>query len=88
MFNVFLKFLIILEVNLKLTKSTNIVLELRYRHNNLENLKLLIELLENYFELLINIFCNICFYLLLLKYTIIFAFLLIVKSNLNNCRYS
>jgi hypothetical protein len=32
--------------------------------------------------MLINIFCNICFYLLLLKSIIIFAFLLIVKLNL------
>jgi len=49
--NVFYKFLIMFRISLKLTKSTNITLELRYRYNNFKSLKLLIKLLENYFEL-------------------------------------
>ncbi len=49
--NVLFKFLIIFEVYSRLTKSTNITLELRYWHNNFESLRSLIELLKSYFEL-------------------------------------
>jgi hypothetical protein len=55
MLNVSLKFLIMLKVYSRLTRSTNVTLELRYRHNNFENLESLIESLENYFELSIII---------------------------------
>jgi len=43
-----------LETCLELIESINITLELRYRHNNLGSLELLIESLESYFELLIQ----------------------------------
>jgi len=49
-----LKFLVMLETCLELIESINITLELRYRHNNLGSLELLIESLESYFELLIQ----------------------------------
>ncbi len=53
-FNIFFKFLIILKVYSKLIKFIYIVLELRYRYNSFESFGLLIEFLENYFELLIT----------------------------------
>jgi len=52
--NISLKFLIILEINLRLSRSTNITLELKYWYNNSKSLELLIESLENYFKLLIK----------------------------------
>jgi len=55
MLNVYLKFLIMLRVYSKLTKFANVALGLRYRHNNFKSLGLLIEFLENYSELLINL---------------------------------
>jgi len=53
-FNIFFKFLIILKVYSKLIKFIYIGLELRYRYNSFESFGLLIEFLENYFELLIT----------------------------------
>ena len=48
MLGVLFKFLIVLKVYLGSTKSTNVTLGLRYRHNDLESLESLIEFLENY----------------------------------------
>ncbi len=56
MLDVSLKFLIIIKICSRLTRFTNITLELRYRHNNLRSLELLIELLEIYSELSIYVF--------------------------------
>ncbi len=51
-FDVFLKFLIMLEISSKSTKSTNVALGLRHRHNDPRSPRSLIEFLESYFELL------------------------------------
>jgi len=53
--NVFLKFLIMLEIYSRSIESTNMTLELRYRHKDLRSPKSLIEFLESYLKLLINI---------------------------------
>jgi len=57
MLNVSFKFLIMLRICSRLTKSTNVTLELKHRHSNLKSLESLIEFLENYSELPIY-YCN------------------------------
>jgi hypothetical protein len=44
-----------LEIYSRSIESTNVTLELRYRHNDLRSPKSLIEFLESYLKLLINI---------------------------------
>jgi hypothetical protein len=51
MLDISFKFLIMPKTCSRLTKSTNIALELKHWHNSFRSLELLIEFLESYLEL-------------------------------------
>jgi len=70
-----------LEINLRSTRFINVALRLKHRHNNLKNLKSLIEFLENYFKLsMYLVYLDI--FVSNITYIIVFFFALNLRAKL------